>query len=342
MKDEIGYSETEKDDFFEHYHFRVDQGQSAVRIDKFLTNKIQNVSRNRIQNAVQAGCVLVNGKAVKNNYKVRSGDEVGIILPFPPRDKEVYPEDIPVNILFEDQEIIIVNKKPGIVVHPAYGNFSGTLVNALLFHVGELAKTDDSVRPGLVHRIDKNTSGILVVAKTETALTNLAGQFYEHSIDRVYQALVWGVPKSSEETLSTFLGRDPKDRTKMKNYATKEKGKKAITHYRVIENLGYVSLVECRLETGRTHQIRAHMAGIGHPVFNDEKYGGDQIKYGPTFSKYRQFVKNCFTLLPRQGLHAKSLGFKHPTTGSRVDFDSDLPGDMLAAIKKWRAYANVK
>lgn len=331
--------ETNADDLYEHYRFTADPGQSLLRIDKFLNGKIQNVSRNRIQNAARNHCILVNEKAVKNNYKVKPGDVVSVVLPHPPRDTTVYPENIPIDIVYEDNHLLIINKEAGMVVHPAYGNFTGTLVNALVYHFDNLPGGEEAgLRPGLVHRIDKDTSGLLVIAKSEAALTHLARQFYEHSIERTYQAVVWGLPKQDEGSIESYLGRDPRDRKKMHSFNHDTEGKHAVTHYRVLEKFAYTSLVECRLETGRTHQIRVHMKSIGHPLFADEKYGGSEVIYGPVFSKYKQFVKNCFALCPRQALHAKTLGFVHPQSNKQVRFTSELPQDMLLLIEKLRKY----
>lgn len=326
-------------ELFEHYRFKADPGQSLLRIDKFLSDRLENSSRTRIQNAANAGNILVNNNPVKPNYKIKPGDIVQVVLPTPPREIELIPQDIPLNIVYEDDDVLVVNKEPGMVVHPAYGNYSGTLVNALMWHFKDLPlfNTGES-RPGLVHRIDKNTSGILVIAKNELALNRLSKQFYDRTTDRRYNALVWGVPDPEEGTITGNVGRSIKDRKVMQVFADESEGKPAITHYKVLENLGYISLVECKLETGRTHQIRVHFSHIKHPLFNDEEYGGDQIIKGTTFTKYQQFIKNCFKLLPRQALHAKSLSFDHPVTGKRLHFDSDLPDDMVQVIEKWRKY----
>jgi 23S rRNA pseudouridine1911/1915/1917 synthase len=342
MPDHIEIPEEEKD-FYEHYRFEVDKGQSPLRIDKFLMLRIENTSRNKIQSAAKAGSILVNGNAAKQNYKVRPLDIISIVLSHPPREVELIPQDIPLNIVFEDDDLIIINKSPGMVVHPGFNNYDGTLVNALLFHLQHLPKkSNEDLRPGLVHRIDKDTSGLMVIAKNEVVQTHLAKQFFDHTIQRRYTALVWGNLKEDEGTIEGHIGRDFKDRKIMRVYPDGDQGKEAITHYKVIERLGYVSLVECRLETGRTHQIRAHMKYIGHPLFNDATYGGDKILKGTTFTKYKQFVNNCFEILPRQALHAKSLGFIHPGTGKEIFFDSDLPQDMATAIEKWRNYSSYK
>lgn len=330
----------EPSELYEHFRFVVDKGQGALRIDKYMVTKIENASRNRIQNAATAGNILVNGNVVKPNYKVRPSDIISIVLAYPPRDTEIYPENIPVRIIYEDEEVLLVNKEAGMVVHPAHGNFTGTLQNALLYHLQNNAvNTGTDCKPFLVHRIDKDTSGILLVAKNELAQTKLAKQFFDHSIDRKYVALVWGNLKENEGTISGFIGRDVRDRLVMKIYENEEQGRSSVTHYKVLERFGYVTLVECVLETGRTHQIRAHFRHIGHPLFNDEKYGGDEILKGTTFTKYKQFVQNCFKLLPRQALHAKSLGFIHPGTKEYLFFDSDYPEDLQAVIEKWRNYS---
>lgn len=326
-------------EMYEHFRFEVDPGQSPLRIDKFLVSRIENLSRNRIQNAAAAGNVLVNDKEVKSNYKVKPGDVISIVLAYPPREKDLVPEDITIEVIYEDEHLIVINKEAGMVVHPGHGNFSGTLVNALawrfrdipLFRSGEL-------RPGLVHRIDKNTSGIIVVAKTELAMNRLARQFYNREIKRKYTALVWGNPEPAEGTITGSIGRHPTDRIKMHVFKNGSEGKYAVTHYRVVEKLGYVNLVECELETGRTHQIRVHFEYMGNPLFNDERYGGNRILKGTTFTKYRQFVQNCFRLLPRHALHAQSLGFIHPLTGEKLFFETDLPEDMKMVLEKWRKY----
>jgi 23S rRNA pseudouridine1911/1915/1917 synthase len=329
----------ENTELYEHFRFVVDQGQSLVRIDKYLADKIRNASRTRIQNAAHAGSILVNDEAIKPNYKVKPEDVISIVLPHPPKDTEIYPEKIPVNIIYEDQDILVVNKEAGMVVHPGHGNFTGTLQNALLYHLLDSRKDEPDAKVYLVHRIDKDTSGILLVAKNEVAQIHLARQFFEHTIDRKYVALVWGDLPQNEGTISGFISRDPHDRLVMKIYENEEKGRTSVTHYKVIERFGYVTLVECFLETGRTHQIRAHFKHIGHPLFNDEKYGGDKILKGTTFTKYKQFILNCFKLMPRQALHAKSLGFIHPITRKFISFDSDYPNDFKALIEKWRKYS---
>ena len=329
----------DQQELFEHYRFKADPGQSLLRIDKFLSDRIENSSRTRIQNAASAGNILVNNNPVKPNYKIKPGDIVQVVLPTPPREIELIPENIPLNIVYEDDDVLVVNKEPGMVVHPAYGNYTGTLVNALMWHFKDLPLfSSGESRPGLVHRIDKNTSGILVIAKNEFALNRLSKQFFDRTTDRRYNALVWGIPDSPEGTITGNVGRNIKDRKIMQVFKDDSEGKTAITHYKVLENLGYISLIECKLETGRTHQIRVHFSHIKHPLFNDEEYGGNQILKGTTFTKYQQFIRNCFKILPRQALHAKSLSFDHPVTGERLSFDSDLPDDMVQVIEKWRKY----
>jgi 23S rRNA pseudouridine1911/1915/1917 synthase len=330
----------EEQELFEHHRFVADKGQGLLRIDKFLFARLENTSRNKIQVAARAGNILVNGQAVKPNYKVKPLDEVSIVMAYPPREVELLPEDIPVEVLYEDGHIVIVNKEAGMVVHPGYGNYTGTLVNALLHHFGHLPRRDrEDVKPGLVHRLDKDTSGIMVVAKTELAQTRLAKMFFDRSIRRIYHALVWGDLKEAEGTITGHIGRSLKNRKVMDVFPDGAYGKPAVTHYRVLERFGYVSLVECRLETGRTHQIRAHFQHTGHPLFNDATYGGDRILKGTTFTKYKQFVKNCFSLLPRHALHARTLGFNHPISGNPLFFESALPDDMQGVIDKWRHYA---
>lgn len=333
----------EQSELYEHHRIVVDKGQQPLRIDKYLINRLSHTSRTRIQNAALAGNILVNEKHVRSNFKVRPEDIISIVLPHPPRKLEIVPENIPLNIVYEDDDLLVINKEAGMVVHPGISNFTGTLVNALYYYFRDLPLFQSGeLRPGLVHRIDKNTSGILVVVKSEFALNHLARQFFYHKINRVYNALIWGVPKNRQGTIEGNIGRSQKDRKKMKVYPDSQHGKPAITHYRVIEDLGYISLVECILETGRTHQIRTHFEYIKHPVFNDDVYGGDKILKGTTFTKYRQFVKNCFEIIPRQALHARSLGFTHPRTGKEVLFDSDLPDDMRKVIEKWRSYGSKK
>lgn len=329
----------EQQELFEHHRFRVDPGQSMVRIDKFLFTRMENTSRTRIQNAADAGNILVNNASVKPSYRVKPNDIIQIVLPNPPREIELIPENIHIDITYEDDDVIVVNKAPGMVVHPAYGNYRGTLVNALMWHFKDLPLfSSGELRPGLVHRIDKDTSGILVIAKNEIALNKLSKQFYDRTTDRKYIALVWGNPDPKEGTITGNVGRNIRDRKIMQVFPDGSHGKHAVTHYKVIEDLGYISVVECRLETGRTHQIRVHFSFIRHPLFNDDEYGGNKVLKGTAFSKYHQFVENCFKMLPRQALHAKSLAFDHPVTGKRLSFDSELPEDMKQVIEKWRRY----
>ncbi|HOW39429.1 MAG TPA: RluA family pseudouridine synthase [Bacteroidales bacterium] len=330
---------SEQQELFEHFRFVVDGGQSMLRLDKYLTTRMEKTSRTRIQNAANAGNILVNNSSVKPNYRVKPGDVVQIVLPDPPREIELIPENIPINIVYEDDDVLVVNKEPGMVVHPAYGNYTGTLVNALMYHFRDLPLfSTGELRPGLVHRIDKNTSGILVIAKNELALNRLSRQFYERTTDRRYQALVWGIPDPPAGTITGHVGRNIRDRKIMQVFEDGSEGKPAVTHYKLLESFSYISLLECKLETGRTHQIRVHFSHIKHPLFNDEEYGGDRILKGTTFSKYQQFIRNCFSILPRQALHAKSLAFDHPVTRKRMSFDSELPDDMKQVIEKWRTY----
>jgi len=335
--------EGEEQELFEHFRFVVDRGQGLLRIDKFLTSRIENASRNKVQIAARAGNILVNNSPVKPNYRVKPSDVITIVLAHPPREIELIPQNIPINIVFEDNDIVIINKEAGMVVHPGYGNYTGTLVNALVYHFRNLPHQDDEgIKPGLVHRIDKNTSGLLLVAKTELAQTRLAKMFFDRTIDRIYHALVWGDVANDQGTITGNIGRSLKNRKVMDVFEDGTHGKPAITHYRVLERFGYVTLVECKLETGRTHQIRAHFQHIGHPLFNDETYEGDKIRKGTTFTKYKKFVTNCFHLLPRHALHAKTLGFAHPTTGKPYFFDSELPADMTTVLDKWRKYSRHK
>jgi 23S rRNA pseudouridine1911/1915/1917 synthase len=329
----------EQSELYEHHRIVADKGQGLLRVDKFLFNRILNVSRNKIQLAVKAGNVLVNGNAVKPNYRVKPDDLITVVLPYPHREYEILPENIPINTIYEDEHLIVVNKEAGMVVHPGHGNYTGTLINALMWHMKDVPLFQSGeIRPGLVHRIDKETSGILVVAKTEIALNKLAKQFFDRTTKRTYNAIVWGTFDSPEGTITANIGRSIRDRLKMQVFTEGENGKPAVTHYRLLEQLGYVSLIECRLETGRTHQIRVHMEYIKHPIFNDERYGGDKILRGTVFTKYKQFVENCFEIMPRHALHAKSLGFKHPESGREMFFDSELPDDMQHLIEKWRNY----
>ena len=332
-------TESEQEDLYEHYRFQADPRQEQTRIDKFLGERLANTSRNKIQTAAKEGNVLVNGEKVKPNYKVKPGDLVVMVLPYPVREFELKPQDIPINIIHEDDNFVIVNKDAGVVVHPGHGNHDGTLVNALLHHFDQLPElpSDYSGRPGLVHRIDKNTSGLLVVAKTERALTKLAKQFYDKTTSRKYLALVWG-DIEDDGTVIGHIARSKKNRKVMSVYPDGDKGKHAVTHFKVLERFGYVTLVECQLETGRTHQIRAHMKWIGHPLFNDMEYGGDRVLKGLKTSKYQKFIENSFSLFKGQALHAKSLGFKHPTTQQEVQYNSDLPDYFEAVLKRFRDY----
>jgi 23S rRNA pseudouridine1911/1915/1917 synthase len=325
------------DSLHEHYSFEASKGQEPLRVDKFLMNFIENATRNKIQAAAKEGNIWVNQKPVKSNYKVKAGDKVQVMFEHPPYENLLVPEDIPLNIVYEDEVLLVVNKPAGMVVHPGHGNYSGTLVNALLYHFKDLPLNSDS-RPGLVHRIDKDTSGLLVVAKKAEAMTHLSRQFFDKTSTREYIALAWGVFSEASGTIEGHIGRSLKNRLQMDVFEDESFGKPAITHYKVLEDLRYVSLIQCQLETGRTHQIRAHMKHIGHPLFNDERYGGDKILKGTTFTKYKQFVDNCFKLLPRQALHAKTLGFEHPITKKVLTFNTDLPEDFTACLEKWRAY----
>jgi len=334
-------NEVSDEQFYEHYAFQADPGQDALRVDKFLMNRIENATRNKIQKAAKSGAILVNENPVKSNYRVKGGDQVRVVFTYPPHENLLTPEALSLDIVYEDNELIVVNKKAGIVVHPGYGNYSGTLINGLLHHFENLP-LNSSNRPGLVHRIDKDTSGLVVVAKTDQSMVNLSKQFRDKTSTRKYIALVWGDVKDDEGTVEGHIGRHPKNRLQMTVYPEGDSGKMAITHYKIIERLGYVTLIECSLETGRTHQIRAHMKFIGHTLFNDARYGGDAILRGTTFTKYKQFVQNCFSLLPRQALHAQTLGFEHPAQKKWIDFEAPLPEDMKVTINKWRNYAQHK
>lgn len=331
--------EEENDDLYEHYAITADKGQEPLRIDKFLMDRIGNTSRNKLQLAAQNGNIFVNGEAVRSNYKVKPRDEISILLPYPQREIELIPQDIPLDIVYEDEDMAVINKPSNMVVHPGYGNYTGTLVNALVYHFQNLPEVKGGIphRPGLVHRLDKNTTGIMVVAKNEQALTHLSKQFFDRTIERRYVALVWG-DLSEDGSVEGHIGRSLKNRKVMTVFPEGEYGKPALTHYKVLKRYTYVTLIECKLETGRTHQIRVHMQHIGHPLFNDNEYGGDRILKGTTFSKYRQFVQNCFELLPRQALHARRLELTHPRTGERLNFESDLPEDMQAVLAKWDVY----
>ena len=332
-------SSENSNDLFEHYDFKASSGQAPLRVDKFLMNFIENASRNKIQKAAENGNILVNDIAVKSSHKVKAGDRVSVVYSYPKQTNELIPQDIPINIHYEDDDILIVNKEAGMVVHPGFGNYDGTLVNALAFHFENLPNKSTENRPGLVHRIDKNTSGILVIAKNDDSMLKLSKKFEERDLNRLYIALVWGDLKNESDTITGHIGRSLKNRKIMSVFPDGEYGKNAITNYRVVERYGYVTMVECKLETGRTHQIRAHFKHIGHPLFNDPEYGGDAILKGTTFTKYKQFIQNCFKICPRQALHAKSLEFKHPTTDKLVSFESDLPEDMALLVEKWRNYS---
>lgn len=332
--------EEDNDDLYEHYSFTADKGQSPLRIDKWLMNKVENATRNKIQDAAKNGSIFVNGTPVKSNYKVKPNDQVRVLFQHPPHENLLVAEDIPLDIVYEDDQLLVVNKPAGMVVHPGHGNYSGTLINALIFHFDNLPN-NSSERPGLVHRIDKDTSGLLVVAKTEHAMAHLTAQFKAKTSEREYVAIVWGNLEEDQGTIEGNIGRHPKNRLQNTVFLDDEadKGKPAVTHYKVIERLGYVTLVSCKLETGRTHQIRVHMKHIGHTLFNDERYGGNLILKGTTFTKYKQFVENCFKVLPRQALHAKTLGFMHPTKNEFMSFDTPIPQDMQDCIEKWRGYS---
>lgn len=339
MLEEDPINDESDDELFEHYRIVADAGQALIRVDKFLLDRLPNVTRTKIQGGIHEGFIKVNDHSVKPNYKIHPKDEVTVCFPEPPRDTEVIPENIPLNIVYEDDHLLIVNKPAGMVVHPAFQNWQGTLVNALSYHFSQLPTiAGNEGRPGLVHRIDKDTSGLLVVAKTELALTKLAKQFFNHSIERTYWAVVWGVPESPSGTIDVNVGRSLKDRRVTVAFPEGDMGRNAITHYRVLTDLRYVSLIECKLETGRTHQIRAHMKYLGHPLFGDAMYGGQQIVKGTVFTKYKQFVDNCFKLMPRQALHAKTLGFTHPHLNTPMTFDSDPPFDFMELIGKWEKY----
>ena len=327
-----------EEELFEHHRFEVSKGQALLRIDKYLMHLIPNATRNKIQHAAQNGDIYVNDVAVKSNYKVKPFDIIRILLSQPPFENRIDPENIPLNIVYEDEALILINKPAGLVVHPGHGNYTGTLVNGLAYHFENLPM-NSSERPGLVHRIDKDTSGLLVIAKTEYAMTHLAKQFEDKTSEREYIALVWGNVIDDEGTITGNIDRHVKDRMQMAVFPDGDRGKHAVTHYKVLERFGYVTLVSCKLETGRTHQIRVHMKYIGHTLFNDERYGGNLILKGTTFTKYKQFIENCFKTLPRQALHAKTLGFEHPTTKEFMQFDTQLPQDMQDCIEKWRNYS---
>jgi 23S rRNA pseudouridine1911/1915/1917 synthase len=331
------------DEMYLHNTISVDKNQSPLRIDKFLITRLEKVSRNRVQNAINSGCILVDDKTVKSNYKVKPEDQISVVLPSDPNEGlELVPEYIPLDVVFEDDQVLVINKPPGMVVHPAVGNYSGTLANALVYYFQHkelpLLAGNSYERPGIVHRIDKDTSGLMVIAKTDWAMTHLARQFYYHSIDREYHALVWGDVENESGTVIGNVGRDPYNRMQMRVFDEGENGKHAVTHFEVMERFYYVTLVKCKLETGRTHQIRVHMKHLGHTLFNDERYGGNEILKGTIYNKYKQFVKNCMEIMPRQALHAKSLGFNHPTTEERMFFEIDYPQDFSSVLNKWRTY----
>jgi 23S rRNA pseudouridine1911/1915/1917 synthase len=334
-----GFDPSEEGDLFEHYRFVADSGQQPLRIDKFLLDRVPNTSRNKLQLAAKSGYIRANGAAVKQNYRVKPGDAISIELPHPVREFELIPEELPINIVYEDEQVLVLNKQAGMVVHPGYGNYTGTLVNGLLHHFGRASASVglDDARPGLVHRIDKLTTGLMVIAKTEPGMTHLSNQFFERTVERRYTALVWG-DLLEDGTVTGNIGRSLKNRKVMDVFEDGVHGKHAVTHYKVLKRFGYITLIECKLETGRTHQIRVHMKHLGHPLFNDPEYGGNRVLKGPHFSRYRQFVENCFELLPRQALHARTLGFEHPHTGQWMQFNSELPDDMNAVIAKWERY----
>jgi len=343
MKDESIKNEEQiqdiNDELYERFTITVDKGQDPLRIDKFRMNRIEGATRNKLQQAINAGLVLVNGKEVRPNYKVKASDEIILYSDMSPEETEVVPENIPLKIVYEDKDLMIIDKAAGMVVHPGSGNYSGTLLNGIAYYLQQQGVTEETLpRFGLVHRIDKNTSGLLVIAKTDKAMSQLAKQFYDHTIQRQYLALVWGDLEKDSGTIIAHVGRHQRFRKIFEAYPDGEHGKDAITHYKVIERLGYVTLVECVLETGRTHQIRVHMKYIGHPLFNDDFYGGDKIVKGTVYSKYKQFVENCFAICPRHALHAQTLGFIHPSTGKEMFFEAELPNDMKELIEKWRKY----
>ncbi len=340
------FSDKSEDNVFEHFRYVADPKQTQVRIDLFLMDKLEKITRNRLQKAIRDGGIRVNEEQVRPNYKIRPGDVITVLMPEPPNpNKEVEPENIPLDIVYEDDHLMVINKPAGMVVHPGVGNYDGTLVNAIAYHLKDqnLPFRDEMVsRPGLVHRIDKETSGLLVIAKNEHAMSHLADQFFHHTSSRKYIALVWGSLEEQEGTIDMNIGRDPISRMHQRTFEEGDFGKRAVTHWKVLEDLYYVSVVECQLETGRTHQIRVHMKHLGNTIFNDKRYGGDAIKKGTVYTKYKQFVQNCFDLMPRQGLHAKSLGFDHPVTGERMNFDSELPEDFVNCLEKWRNYLNTR
>ncbi len=327
-------------ELYEHFRFVADKGQTLLRVDKFLVSRLEKSSRNRIQQAAEAGCIIVNGKVVKSNYRVKPLDVIQIVMDRPRYDFEIIAENIPLDIVYEDEHLLVVNKPAGLVVHPGHGNYSGTLVNALAWHFKDNPDYDvKDPRMGLVHRIDKDTSGLLVVAKTPDAKTDLGKQFFDKTTRRQYVAVVWGQPQPESGRIEGNIGRSLRDRLQMAVFPDGDYGKHAVTHYETLEQFGHVSLVKCVLETGRTHQIRVHMRHIGHPLFNDARYGGDQVLRGVPSSTYKAFISGCFDLCPRQALHARTLGFRHPATGKELDFSAEIPTDMTALIERWRNYA---
>ena len=332
------FKEEDEEELFEHYHLSVDKGQSPMRIDKFIHDRLEKVSRNRIQNAARAGSILVNGIPVKPNHKIKPLDEISMVFAQPPQEYTVVPEYVPLEILYEDEEVMVINKQAGLVVHPGHGNYHGTLVHGLLYHLKDLPQINGVTRPGIVHRLDKNTSGVMVIGKTEYALTHLANQFFKRTSERYYTALVWGDLEEKSGTITGNIGRSMRDRKIMTVYPDGEEGKHAVTHYEVLQRFGYTTLVKCKLETGRTHQIRVHMKYISHILFNDFNYGGDKIQAGTIFTKYKQFIDNCYTLMPHHALHAQYLGFEHPTTGKKMQFETPLPENFRLLIEKWEGY----
>ncbi|AEI50823.1 RluA family pseudouridine synthase [Runella slithyformis] len=341
MTENQSFIADEEDEMYEHHRIVADRGQTLMRLDHYLKHHLSNITRTKLQNAIETESVKVNNKPVKSSYKIKPLDVITVSMPHPPRETDIVAENIPLTIIYEDQEVLVLNKPAGMVVHPAYGNWSGTVVNALVYHFQHLPTgRNGEARPGLIHRIDKDTSGLLVIAKTEYSMAHIARQFFEHTTERTYFALVWGEPKTTEGTIVGHIGRSARDRKVMDVYEDGSQGKHAVTHYKVLKTFKYVSLVQCNLETGRTHQIRVHFQHIGHPLFGDSVYGGDKILRGTTSGSYRAFVENCFQLMPRQALHAKSLGFEHPKTKKWMQFDSELPEDFQAVLAKWEKYAS--
>lgn len=336
---ELDIVSDEGDDLYEHYRIIADKGQGSLRIDKFVFDRLEKVSRNRIQNAARAGSILVNGQAVKPNYKIRPFDEVSIVFSKPPLEYTVEPEKIDLDILYEDDEVLVLNKQAGLVVHPGHGNFTGTLVHGLLYHLNNLPQINGASRPGIVHRLDKNTSGVMVIGKTDYALSHLAKQFYNRTTDRLYVGLVWGDFEQDKGTIEGNIGRDHRNRKLMSVFPDGNEGKHAVTHYEVLKRFGYTTLVNCKLETGRTHQIRVHMRYIGHTLFNDYSYGGDRVMAGTIFTKYKQFIANCFQIVPYHTLHAQSLAFDHPISGERLKFETPIPQNFKELVEKWENYS---